>query len=54
MNPERLAAWFMVAAGAFVAGSEVVDLFIDERTFTTDHFWLGAGLLGYGSTRTKA
>lgn len=54
MNPERLAAWAMVLIGTFVAGSEVVDLFIEEKHFTVDHFMLGTGLLGYGATRTKS
>lgn len=54
MNPERLAAWAMILIGVFVAGSEVADLFVEEKNFTVDHFLLGTGLLGYGSTRTKA
>lgn len=45
MNRNETAAWIRIAIGTFVAGSEVVDIFIDERSFTVDHFVLGCALL---------
>jgi hypothetical protein len=45
MTPQKIGIWFLLLAGAFVAGSEIIDLFIEEKNFTTDHFLLGTGLI---------
>lgn len=46
MTPRTIAAYIALLAGAFVAGSEVVDLFRDEASFTVDHFLLGLTAMG--------
>ena len=46
-----VANWLLVIIGTMVAGSEVGDLFIEEKNFTVDHFSLGTGLIILGAKK---
>ena len=44
-----IACSLIILGGAFVAGSEIWDIFDDEANFTTDHFILGMSQLAMGA-----